>query len=103
MRAGGYYLGLSRNLPSLERLVREVPVAELDFLDREALLVCLRQAALGAAPEMNAPIRLNSTLCLLSWLLQEQQRGGPREPANSNSSEALVLGAVPGRLRALQE
>jgi asparagine synthase (glutamine-hydrolysing) len=73
-----YYVGLSRNLPSLEALVRQAPIDDLGLFDRTTLLDCLQQAALGNAADTQALSRLNSTLSLLKWLtLQDQQR--PRQ------------------------
>jgi asparagine synthase (glutamine-hydrolysing) len=72
-----YYLGLSRNLPRLEALVRRAPVDDLDFLDKDSLLHCLRQAALGIARDACSLTRLDLTLTLLRWLCAERE-GTPR-------------------------
>jgi len=70
-----YYVGLSRNLPSLEALVQQAPIDDLGLFDRTALLDCLQQAALGNAANVQSLTRLNSTLSLLKWLsLQARDR-----------------------------
>jgi asparagine synthase (glutamine-hydrolysing) len=80
-----YYVGLSRNLPSLEALVRQAPVDDLGLFDKTVLLDCLQQVALGNATGAQALSRLNSTLAFLKWLeLQEQER--PRQDRSVTSS-----------------
>jgi asparagine synthase (glutamine-hydrolysing) len=74
-----YYRGLSRNLPRLEALVREAPGEELGLFDREALLECLRQAAVGVGRDFRSTDRLNISLALLQWLSLEAR--GPASPA----------------------
>jgi asparagine synthase (glutamine-hydrolysing) len=73
-----YYVGLSRNLPGLEALVRQAPVDDLGLFDKAALLDCLQQAALGNAASIHSLTRLNSTLCFLKWV-SLQDRGRPRQ------------------------
>jgi asparagine synthase (glutamine-hydrolysing) len=78
-----YYLGLARNLPALEALVRQAPVADLGLFDQDVLLDCLHRAALGAANGLHGLIRLNSTLTFLKWLtLQEQGQAAAEAPAH---------------------
>jgi asparagine synthase (glutamine-hydrolysing) len=80
-----YYVGLSRNLSSLEALVRQAPIDDLGLFDRTALLDCLQRAALGNAADSQALTRLNTTLCFLKWLtLQHQER--PRQDRSTTSS-----------------
>jgi asparagine synthase (glutamine-hydrolysing) len=79
-----YYLGLARNLPALEALVRRAPVADLGLFDREVLLDCLHRAALGAANGLHGLIRLNSTLTFLKWLtMQEHGQSAAEAPAHT--------------------
>jgi asparagine synthase (glutamine-hydrolysing) len=79
-----YFLGLSRNLPHLESLVRQAPLIESDLLDRDALLDCLRRAALGVAPDTAGQDRLNLTLSLLQWsALQEKGRHRAEPPTRT--------------------
>jgi asparagine synthase (glutamine-hydrolysing) len=68
-----YYSGLSRNLPHLEALVEQAPIDDLGLFDKEVLLQCLQQTALGIGKNLNATDRLNITLALLKWLSQEEQ------------------------------
>lgn len=76
-----HFLGLSRNLPHLEALVHQAPVADLGFLDRDVLLNCLRQAAFGIAEGIDGVFRMSVTLALLKWLsLQEQWQDLPMSP-----------------------
>ena len=42
-----FFGGLSRNLSSLERLVEQSPVDDVEFVDKAELLRCLHKAALG--------------------------------------------------------
>jgi asparagine synthase (glutamine-hydrolysing) len=63
-----YYRGLGRNLPALEQLVRDAPVDDLRVFDKDVLLTCLNQAALGAGSGLTGLIRLNVTLTFLQWL-----------------------------------
>jgi asparagine synthase (glutamine-hydrolysing) len=66
-----YYLGLSRNLPALEDLIRKSPCDELGLVDRDSLIDGVRRAALGGSGVR--PLRhLNLMLGLLKWL---QMRG----------------------------
>ena len=41
---------------------------ELDMIDKEALVACLRQAALGIEFSSSGSMRLDLTLSLLKWL-----------------------------------
>jgi asparagine synthase (glutamine-hydrolysing) len=87
-----YYVGLSRNLQSLEALIQQAPIDDLGMFDKTALLDCLQRAALGNAADVNSLTRLNSTLCFLKWLTlqhKEQQR----------HAGASQIAAGPGRQR----
>jgi asparagine synthase (glutamine-hydrolysing) len=68
-----FFLGLSRNLPLLEQLIHEAPIDDLELLDREVLLDCLRQTALGLTRDACGMDRLSLTLSLLQWLSTEKQ------------------------------
>jgi asparagine synthase (glutamine-hydrolysing) len=84
-RVKGHYnsmahAGMARNLPVLESVIREAPIDELRLFDKECLLRCLQQAALGLAP-MHALTRLDLTLAFLRWYsLQEQWQKQPLTP-----------------------
>jgi asparagine synthase (glutamine-hydrolysing) len=67
-----FYLGLSRNLRSLEALVEQAPVDDLGFLDKAVLLDCLERTAMGNAGNVGALLPLICTLSLLAWLSQQQ-------------------------------
>jgi asparagine synthase (glutamine-hydrolysing) len=67
-----YYMGLARNLRSLEALVEQAPVDDLGFLDKTKLLDCLQRTALGNAIDAGSLFPLNWTLSLLSWLTRER-------------------------------
>jgi asparagine synthase (glutamine-hydrolysing) len=68
-----YFLGLARNLPGLEAMVRHAPVEDLGIFDREVLLRCLHQAALGIVKDMNGLSRLNLSLALFQWLTRQRE------------------------------
>ncbi len=63
------YLGLARNLPALEEMVRVSPVDELGMIDKSQLINCLNQSALGVASGVDGMHRLNVTLALFRWLM----------------------------------
>jgi asparagine synthase (glutamine-hydrolysing) len=63
-----YFLGLGRNLPQLEALVYQAPVEDLGLVDKQVLLRCLHQAAVGIACGAAGLDRLHLTLALLKWL-----------------------------------
>jgi asparagine synthase (glutamine-hydrolysing) len=102
------YLGLSRNLPRLEELVRQAPVEDLGLLDKDVLVRCLRQAALGIAANGMANLdRLSRTLSLLTWLslegrwqrtvgqpVQTIRAGSPGQPEARPSGPAGMLAEV---------
>jgi asparagine synthase (glutamine-hydrolysing) len=96
-----YYVGLSRNLQSLEALIQQAPIDELGLFDKSVLLDCLQQAALGNAANVHSLTRLNSTLCFLKWLtLQEQQRQGHRSIVkNAAGLSAPAKGTPAGMLQ----
>jgi asparagine synthase (glutamine-hydrolysing) len=94
-RVKGHYnsmthAGLARNLPVLEALVRQAPVDDLGLFDKEALLGCLQQAALGLAP-VHALTRLDLTLAWLRWYSLQEEWQKPMTPA------AVLRVAQPGR------
>jgi asparagine synthase (glutamine-hydrolysing) len=67
--------GLVRNLPVVEALVRDTAVDDLGLFDREVLLRCLHQAAMGQV-SVESLSRLHITLSWLRWytLQDEWQR-----------------------------
>lgn len=77
-----YYLGLSRNLNYLEKLVQRTEVDELGIFDRDNLIPCLQQASLGAAGVRSSQ-RLNLALSFIRWFtLQNEQRDRPEPGTN---------------------
>src|SRR5207245_2293083 len=44
-----YYLGLSRNLPALEAMIRQAACDDLGVLNKDVLIHSLQKAALGGA------------------------------------------------------
>jgi asparagine synthase (glutamine-hydrolysing) len=103
------YLGLSRNLPGLETLVRKAPVEDLGMFDKEILLQCLQQSALGIPTDFGvlALGRLNLTLALLTWLSRydewlrvsdaptETILGRCSEPASHDSALVSLVHSAP--------
>jgi len=71
-----FFGGLARNLPRLERLVREAPVDDLEMVDKDKLLGCLQKAALGIGDCAPGWDRLNLTLSVLKWLTVERNSRG---------------------------
>lgn len=71
-----YYRGLARHRPALEELVRAAPIDDLDMIDKETLIACLRETALGAEYSPGGSTRLNSTLSLVKWLSMQRRPGG---------------------------
>jgi asparagine synthase (glutamine-hydrolysing) len=66
-----YYLGLARNLQSLETMIRQAPIDDLGMLDKNVLIRCLQEAALGGAG-VRPLHRFNLTLSLLKWLCMQE-------------------------------
>jgi hypothetical protein len=62
-----YFTGLARNLPHLEKIVRQSNCEELGLFDKNRLLECLNKAALGLG-NMNGVIGLNNSLAIVQWL-----------------------------------
>jgi asparagine synthase (glutamine-hydrolysing) len=62
-----YYLGLSRNLQQLERLIAEAPEVAWTMFDQASLLRSLREASLATAGARQLQ-RLDYTLALICWL-----------------------------------
>jgi asparagine synthase (glutamine-hydrolysing) len=63
-----YFLGLARNLLVLAGLIQQARIDDLGLFDKQSLLQCLNQAALGITTGMPALSRLQLTLVLLVWL-----------------------------------
>ena len=72
--------GLTRNLPVLEALVRRAPVDDLGLFDKDALVRCLQQAALGVGG-CQGMIRLDLTLSWLRWYTLQAEWQKPMTPA----------------------
>jgi asparagine synthase (glutamine-hydrolysing) len=65
-----YYLGLARNLPHLETMIRQAPLEGM--IDKELLLQCLQEGSLAGVP----PRRLQHAdhmLSLLKWLCMQEE------------------------------
>jgi asparagine synthase (glutamine-hydrolysing) len=88
-----YYTGLARNQVYLEELIRASTVDELGLFDKECLLGCLREAALGVSSQQGS-ISLDNTLSIIKWLdLLPQwlaRRPEPVRVIHSDSSETPV-------------
>jgi asparagine synthase (glutamine-hydrolysing) len=69
-----YYLGLAQNLSTLETMVREAPIDDLQMFDKACLLRCLREASMASANARQLQ-RLNFTLSLLKWLHMQHEWG----------------------------
>jgi asparagine synthase (glutamine-hydrolysing) len=75
-----YFTGLSRNVPRLEAMVRDSTVDALGLFDKDCLVRCLKQAALGVRA-MNGVIGLNNSLAIVKWLsLLPRWLDQPAEP-----------------------
>lgn len=75
-----YYLGLARNQRRLEAMIRQAPIEDLGMLDKDILIQCLQEAALGGAG-VRPLHRFNLTLSLVKWLsLQDEWCRRPRPP-----------------------
>lgn len=88
-----YRLGLARHLGALEAMVQRSAIADLDIIDRGALLAVLRQVATGLGQSMGG-IRMNSTLALMAWYDQmgpalARQPDEPVEVIRSTSGTVL--------------
>jgi hypothetical protein len=73
--------GLARNLPVLEKLVREARVDDLGAFDKDALIQSLQQAALGFIPG-NRMDKLHLTLAWLRWQSLQDEWQRPTPPAS---------------------
>lgn len=77
-----YFLGLSHHLPALEALIRQAPTEDLELFDKEVLVQCLHQAALGITSGTPALSRLNLTLSFIKWLcMQDEWRRSAKPPS----------------------
>jgi asparagine synthase (glutamine-hydrolysing) len=74
-----YYLGLARNLQPLEAMIRHAPIDDLGVFDKEVLVRCLHEAALGGA-QVGQLHRLNLTLSFIKWLCMQPVWQGSLEP-----------------------
>lgn len=77
-----YFLGLARNLPQLEALVRHAPIDDLGLFDKDILVECLHQAAQGitSASGARALSRLNLSLAFIQWFSMERERQPAVQP-----------------------
>jgi asparagine synthase (glutamine-hydrolysing) len=88
-----YYLGLSRNLAMLERLIDSAPVAEFEMIDKEALLHYVRDASCAGA-HVRQLHRMNVTLSLLKWL--SMQKLWYEQEMSQNETFQVILGPPTG-------
>jgi asparagine synthase (glutamine-hydrolysing) len=65
-----YYLGLARNLHSLETLIRQAPIEGI--IDKELLIQHLQEGSLAGVPPRGLQ-HLNYMLSLLKWLSMQQE------------------------------
>jgi len=72
--------GLARNLPLLEALVQHTPADGLGAFDKQVLLQCLQQAALGFIPG-GVLDKLDLTLAWLRWYSLQDEWQRPMTPA----------------------
>ena len=77
-----YYAGLSRNLQQLGAMIRKAPAVTSEFFDCAALHQCLQEASLAGAGVRKLQ-RLNYSLCLIQWLLQQEALRRRTEPTAS--------------------
>jgi len=73
-RKGGfgeaYYLGLARNLHSLEELIRQAPLEGM--INKDLLIEHLQEGSLAGVPPRGLQ-HLNHMLSLLKWLCMQQE------------------------------
>jgi asparagine synthase (glutamine-hydrolysing) len=65
-----YYLGLARNLPNLETIVRLAPIDGM--IDKDVLIKNVQEASLAGFPPRGLQ-RMNYTLSMLKWLNMQQE------------------------------
>jgi len=86
-----YYAGLSRNLPHLEAMVRDADIDQYELFDKDRLLTCMNQAALGVG-KIEGTMGINNSLAMIKWLeLLPAWLDQPLEPA-----ESIRAAAQPG-------
>jgi len=74
------FRALAGSLPRIDSLVRHAPVEHLRLLDKNVLVNCLEQAALGIGRDGRALDRLHLTLSFLIWLSHQDQWQRESEP-----------------------
>jgi asparagine synthase (glutamine-hydrolysing) len=74
-----YGLGLSRNLPNLERMVRASALVETGILDPDRVMSAVRQEALGIG-DAHATDRIDKTLALSAWFDHRRATPKPADP-----------------------
>jgi asparagine synthase (glutamine-hydrolysing) len=75
-----YYLGLARNVPSLERMIREAPLDDLEMFDTGNLIQSLQEASFAGVNPRQLQ-RLDFTLALIKWLGMHEAWQRTQEPA----------------------
>src|SRR5205807_265252 len=67
-----YFAGLARNLPYLEETIRNSNADELGLFDKEVLISCMRDVALGYR-RIEGKVGLDNSLVIIKWLAQLPQ------------------------------
>ena len=61
-----YWKGLAKNLPNLEKMVRQSHIDELGIFDKSQLIQVMRQHAIGIG-DVRSGSRISSSLALMAW------------------------------------
>jgi asparagine synthase (glutamine-hydrolysing) len=61
-----YWKGLAQNLPSLEDMVRQSRIDELEIFDKAQLILVMRQHAIGVG-DVRSGSRISSSLAAIAW------------------------------------
>jgi asparagine synthase (glutamine-hydrolysing) len=89
-----YFRGLSRNRPLLERLIRDAPIDDLEIIDKEMLISCLRQTTMGVEFSPNGSLQIDLALSLVAWLTQNQTARSSRDGLGSAQRSILPTAAA---------
>ena len=61
-----YWKGLAKNLPNLEKMVRQSHINELGIFDKSQLIQVMRQHAIGIG-DVRSGSRISSSLAVIAW------------------------------------
>ena len=75
-----YYRGLARNLRGLEDIIQTSRIGEIDLINRDILIDCVRQMALGCEINSTGGVQLILILSLLTWLSIRERTPSYSEP-----------------------